>query len=70
MKCPSCIRELWTEDALADHWETFHQASEGDLVEECFGCPECGERRVSHLEFVPPYMDEVKCQTCCYVYEP
>jgi hypothetical protein len=70
MKCPSCIQELWTEDGLADHWETFHQAAEGDLVAECFGCPECGERRMSHLEFVPPYLDEVECRTCCHVYEP
>jgi hypothetical protein len=25
---------------------------------------------MSHLEFVPPHMDEVKCQTCCHIYEP
>jgi hypothetical protein len=22
------------------------------------------------LHFVPPYMEEVKCQTCCHIYEP
>jgi hypothetical protein len=70
MKCPSCSQELWTEDPLADHWKTFHRAAEGDLVAEYFGCPEYGKRRMSHLESVPPYMDEVECRTCCFVYEP
>jgi hypothetical protein len=70
MRCPSCHQQFWTEDSLESHWESFHQPTEGDLVEECFGCPGCGERRMSQLEFVPPYMEEVECQTCGQVYEP
>ncbi len=70
MKCPSCIRQFWTEDSMAGHWESFHQSAEGDLVEECFGCSNCGERRMSQLEFVPPHMEEVECQTCRQAYQP
>jgi hypothetical protein len=70
MKCPSCDQQFWTEDSLESHWEFFHQSAEGDLVEECLGCPCCGERRMDHLEFVPPYMEEVECRTCGRVYEP
>jgi len=70
MKCPSCIHQFWTEDSLEGHWENFHQATEGDLIDECFGCPDCGERRMSQLEFVPPHLEEVECQTCHRVYEP
>ena len=69
MKCPSCGQQFWTEDSLHWHWQEFHPG-EGDLVEECFGCPGCGERRMSRLEFVLPYMDEVQCRTCCHIYEP
>jgi hypothetical protein len=70
MKYPSCPQEFWTEDSLESHWQHFHQATEGDLVVECFGCPCCGERRMSQLNFVPPDLEEVECQTCGRVYEP
>jgi hypothetical protein len=43
---------------------------EDELVGECFGCPCCGERRMSQLEFVPPYREELECLTCGQVYEP
>jgi hypothetical protein len=70
MKCPSCDQQFWTGDSLEGHWESCHQPTEGDLVEECFGCPGCGERRMSQLEFVPPYCDEVECRTCGRDYQP
>jgi hypothetical protein len=69
MKCPSCDQQFWTEDSLESHWQEYHPA-EGDLVEECFGCPRCGERRMDYLHWVPPYMEEVECQTCGQIYEP
>jgi hypothetical protein len=25
---------------------------------------------MDRLEFVPPYMDEVQCRTCCHIYKP
>ncbi len=70
MKCPSCIQRMWTEDSLSDHWESFHQTSEGDLVEESFGCPDCGELRMSLLDLVLPHMEKVQCLTCNGTYEP
>jgi hypothetical protein len=70
MKCPSCIQEFWTDDSLESHWQHFHQDTQGDLVEECLGCPCCGERRMNLLEFVPPDLEEVECQTCGRVYHP
>jgi transcription elongation factor Elf1 len=70
MKCPSCDQQFWSGDSLESHRESFHQPTEGDIVEACFECPRCGERRMSHLEFVPPYREELECLACGQVYEP
>ena len=70
MKCPSCPQEFWTEDSLESHWQHFHQAAEGDLVLEMFGCPRCGERRMDRLTWLEEDSEHVECQSCSYVYEP
>ena len=69
-KCPSCTQEFQTEDSLVDHWNNVHKPTEGDLVEEVFGCPSCGERRMDRLMWLAEDSEHVECQSCCYVYEP
>ena len=70
MNCPSCIQQFWTTDSLEGHWESYHQPEEGPLVAEAFGCPRCGERRMSRLEWIEPDLEEIECQTCCLVSAP
>ncbi len=42
--------------------------NEDDLVDCCFGCPRCHERRVDELVWLND--EEVECQTCGKVYSP
>ena len=70
MNCPSCEHILWTEDSFEGHWEAYHQPTEGPLVAEMLGCPQCGERRMNQLEWVGPDMEEIECQTCSRVSTP
>ena len=44
--------------------------NDDELVECCFGCPRCRERRFDYLEWVGEDMEDVECQTCAKVYSP
>lgn len=70
MEWPSCEQQFWTNDSFETHWENYHQPTEGALVAECFACPECGERRMNHLDWVEPYLEKIECRSCKLVSTP
>lgn len=39
-----------------------------ELVDECFGCPQCGERRVDLLLWMDD--ENVECDNCHHEYNP
>ena len=55
---------------MRDHSRTCPVEPPEDLVEEEYGCPRCGERRVDWLIWLEEDSEHVECQTCCYIYEP
>jgi hypothetical protein len=49
--------------------DLFEVTGDTDLTEDCFGCPECGNRAMDLLEWDEDYM-QVTCAICRTTYTP
>lgn len=60
--CVTCHKTWSSFDA--DRPDACDECAEEDVVEEGFGCPHCGERRVDYLQILEDAEHDVFCLSC------